>query len=152
MVEQISMDSILLDLLKNYPGLKVMDTWGETTLFDNPDHLLKRGIYFCTLKNHDGANDKASHLYRADVFRLNFGLSTKTFTSLFHAIPKRPGKGGVIEGNYDFQCLDTLTPHPIYGWMSWVSILNPSPESLSNLKNLLDESYGLCLQKYQSHF
>ena len=118
-------------------------------MFHNPDDSLRRGIYFCTLKNKDGENDKASHLYRADAFRMNFGISKKTFASIFNTIPKRPVKVGVIEGDYDFQVYDILIPHPIYGWMAWVSILNPSRASLKNLKTLIDESYELCIQKYK---
>jgi hypothetical protein len=149
MIKNITIDFILNELLENYSGLKTIDAWGETSFFYNPNDSLKRGIYFCTLKNKDGENDKASHLYRADVFRMNFGISKKTFVSIFNTIPKRPVKGGVIEGDYDFQCLDILTPHPIYGWMAWVSILNPSKASLKNLKTLIDESYELCTQKYK---
>jgi hypothetical protein len=149
MIENITIDFILRDLLANYSGLKIIDAWGEVSLFYNPDDSLKRGIYFCTLKNKDGENDKASHLYRADVFRMNFGISKKTFVSIFNTIPKRPIKGGVIEGDYDFQSTDALTPHPIYGWMAWVSILNPSTTSFKDLKALIDESYALCIQKYK---
>ncbi|MDP2193846.1 MAG: DUF6194 family protein, partial [Alphaproteobacteria bacterium] len=100
-------------MIKNYSGLKMTHAWGETSLFYNPDNLLKRGVYFCTLKNKDGENDKASFLNRADVFRMNFGVSKKTFLSMFETLPKRPVKGGVIEGNYDFQKPDILTPHPV---------------------------------------
>jgi hypothetical protein len=140
---------ILQYLLQRYPELKIIDVWGETSLFYNPDDSLKRGIYFCTLKNKDGENDKISHLHRADVFRVNFGISKKTFVSIFNTIPKRPVKGGVIEGDYDFQAYDILTPHPIYGWMAWVSILNPSKKSLEIMQALIDESYRLCTQKYK---
>lgn len=149
MIENVTIDFVLSELLENYSGLKTIDAWGETSLFYNPDGLLKRGTYFCTLKNKDGANDKASNLDRADVFRMNFGISKKIFTSIFHTIPKRPVKGGVIEGDYDFQAFDILTPHPVYGWMAWVSILNPSKDSLKNLKILIDESYELCTKKYK---
>ena len=36
--------------------------------------ILKRGIYFCTIKEKDGDNDKASNLHRYAVFRVNFGI------------------------------------------------------------------------------
>lgn len=140
---------IIKYLILNYPGLKIIEAYGETNLFYNPHDLLKRGIYFCTLKNKDGENDKASHLYREDVFRMNFGLSKKKFLSIFNTIPKRPLKSGIIKGDYDFQSTDTLTPHPIYGWMAWVSILNPSKTSIKDLKPLIDESYEICIEKYK---
>jgi len=145
----LTLDFVLSYLLKNYSGLKVINAWGETSLFYNPDSLLKRGVYFCTLKDKDGENDKASNLNRADVFRMNFGISKKTFLGIFKTIPKRPVKGAVIEGLYDFQACDTLTPHPVYGWMAWVSILNPSKSSLEDLQILIEESYKICIEKYE---
>ncbi|WP_343035315.1 DUF6194 family protein [Parasulfitobacter algicola] len=46
------------------------------------------------------------------------------YLELFGPPTPRLGKGGVIEGNWHFTAKNTLTPHPIYGWMSWFSILN----------------------------
>lgn len=44
--------------------------------------------------------------------------------------------------------LNTFLPHPVYGWMSWVCILNPNEEQFRRLFPLLDESYRLVVQKY----
>ena len=135
-------------LMTTFPGLVIIDAWGEKSFFYNPEGLLKRGIYFCTIKEKDGDNDKASGLGRAGVFRLNFGISKITFSNLFGALPGRPSKGGAIDGLYDFTALDVLTPHPVYGWMVWVSILNPSLASWPSIELLMAESYTLALQKY----
>jgi hypothetical protein len=144
----MSTDDISVYLMQTFPGLNVVDAWGEKSFFYNPEGLLKRGIYFCTIKEKDGANDKASNLTRTNFFRVNFGISKETFVGLFHTVPKRPAQGGVIIGSYDFTALDILTPHPVYGWMAWVSILNPSQDSLSSLQDLLVESYQLACKKY----
>ncbi len=146
----LTADSISTYLQSNFQGLNIINTWGEKAFFYNPANLLKRGLYFCTLKEKDGNNDKASNLNRAGIFRINFGLPKKTFLNTFQILPKRPAKGTIIEGPYDFTQLDTLTPHPVYGWMSWVSILNPSATAWPQLEALLTESYQLCLQKYDA--
>jgi hypothetical protein len=149
MNKNITIDTTLNYLLENYTGLNVIEAWGETSLFYNPNNLLKRGVYFCTLKNKDGENDQASYLCREGIFRINFGISKKTFVNNFKTIPKRPVKGGVIDGDYNFQATDILTPHPVYGWMSWVSILNPSKKTLKVIEPLFNESYTLCIEKYK---
>jgi hypothetical protein len=136
-------------LISNFTGLNVVNAWGEKSFFYNPENLLKRGVYFCTIKEKDGANDRASDLDRPDVFRINFGILKTTFLKLFQIPPKRPIKGGIIEGPYDFRALDKLTPHPVYGWMSWVSILNPSKNSWGQVEELLKESYQLSIEKYK---
>ena len=61
MIKNITIDFILNELLKNYSGLKTIDAWGETSLFYNLNDSLKRGIYFCTLKNKDGENIIKKH-------------------------------------------------------------------------------------------
>jgi predicted DNA-binding protein (MmcQ/YjbR family) len=34
-------------------------------------------------------------------------------------------------------------------WMSWITILNPSQMSWTNLENLMDASYNLCIDQYR---
>jgi hypothetical protein len=135
-------------LLSTFEDLRLINSWGEISFFYNPNNIGPRGTYFCTIKEKNGENDKASALDRKDVFRFNFGVSKSTFLELFTVIPKRPPKGGVIEGSYDFTALDCLTPHPIYGWMYWVAITNPSKDSFQWLERLIFESYQLTKQKH----
>lgn len=131
---------------ERYSGIWAVDTWGEKSFFYNPDNLYPKGVYFCTIKEKDGQNDRASSLNREGVYRFNFGISKSSFVDLFFDIPSRPAKGGVIDGIYNFTTANNLSPHPIYGWMCWVSILNPS---LSKIEPLLDESYSLAIEKYK---
>ncbi len=135
-------------LLTKFEDLRVIDSWGETSFFYNPDNLGPRGTYFCTIKEKNGENDRASELDRKDVFRFNFGVSKSTFLELFTSIPKRPLKGQFIEGPYDFIELDSLTPHPVYGWMCWVAITNPSKDTFQKIEYLISESYQLAKQKH----
>lgn len=39
-------------------------------------------------------------------------------------------------------------PHPIYGWMSWVQILNPSESKLTDLFGLIAESHINAVNKF----
>ena len=133
-------------ILENFEEVHPLDIWGERSFFLNPGRQLKRGTYFATLKEKDGENDKASHLDRDGVFRLNMGVSKKRYLSLFSYLPKRPAKGRFIEGSYDFQKIDTILPHPVYGWMGWVCVLNPSFETFEDCKNLLDDAYNKALK------
>lgn len=113
----------------------------ERGFFYNPDGSLPRGIYFATIKEGDGPHDKASQLNRAGVYRLSVGLGKKAYEELFGRRPARPAKGNVIDSEVDFTTLDSLMPHPVYGWMGWVAINKPSKEQLDVVKQLLDISY-----------
>lgn len=121
-------------------GIVFSRNWGERALFYNPDHALKKGIYIATFKERDGPNDKASHLDRGNRFRLNIGLPKSAYFSLFGLPPFRPSAGNIVATGHDFTQTDVLTPHPVYGWMSWVAIINPSPERFDALRPHLDQS------------
>lgn len=131
-----------------FADIHIVTAWGETSFFYNPNRKLPRGIYFVTIKEKNGHNDRASNLDRSEVFRLNIGISKLTYRSLFGQQPSRPQAGGVIDTGHDFAALDQLFPHPVYGWMSWVAVLNPSATTFEDVKPLLSEAYGLAVAKF----
>ena len=135
-------------ILNNYQGVIVTNAYGERSFFYNPDNSLPKGIYFATIKESDGPNDKSSKLDRDGIFRLSLGVGKKNFQNLFGAIPARPLKGVIIDYDFDFSILGVLMPHPIYAWISWVAINNPTSANLETLKYLLDNSYQSVITKF----
>ena len=120
------------------PGVVPKAAWGETSYFYNPGLRFERGTYFATIKDHDGANDRASGLDRPGVWRLNMGVTKECYVALFGPPPPRPGKGMTVEGDWDFTALDRITPHPVYGWMGWVAVLNPSSATWNRCLPLIE--------------
>lgn len=159
-IKRIDMNlEVLIDtLMEKYPGLVKTSAWGETSLFYNPEGLLKRGVYCFTFKLKDGENDSASNLDREIVnYRMNFKLNKPHFLAYFEepALPKRPAKGEIIfleSGKaYDPTILNKLFPHPVYAWMSWVSIINPSSKTIKHFisDGLIDEPYQDAVMRYE---
>ncbi|NQY61397.1 DUF6194 family protein [Cognatishimia sp.] len=142
-------DSIIAHLLDRFEGTRVVEAWGERSIFYNPGLMLPRGVYFATVKEKDGENDKASNLDRPGVFRFNVGTTKPVFLERFGPPPARPGKGGVIDGPWDFTAADTLTPHPVYGWMSWVAVLNPSNETLASMSEIVEAAFGKAKMSFE---
>ena len=110
----MQVEDIVARITNEFEGLVPKSSWGDTSLFYNPGMALPNGIYFCTLKEKNGANDKASELDRDGVFRLSIGMAQKSYEKYFGSKPKRPPKGGIIDTGHDFTALDKLMPHPIY--------------------------------------
>jgi hypothetical protein len=135
-------------IVNEFDGVVPKASWGETSLFYNPGNLLPNGVYFCTIKEKDGDNDYASNLDRAGVYRLSIGISKESYESLFGVRPKRPGKGGVVDTGHDFTQCNVLMSHPIYGWMSWVKILNPSESRFKELFGLIAEAHEGAVIKF----
>lgn len=141
-------DEILKYCLENLDGTVLETGWGERGIFYNPDDKLKRGIYILTVKEKDGDNDKGSDLDREGIYRVNLGIRKSTFSEMFGSTPERPGKGCVVDMDYDFSSINTIIPHPVYAWMGWICVLNPSPKCFEELKPLIRESYEFAKEKY----
>jgi hypothetical protein len=87
---------------------------------------------FATIATTDEFDD-ASDLDRDDVFRLNVGVTGRTFDR--HVDP-------AVQPEYT--ALDRIVPHPVYAAQHWLSILNPSAASFETIvKPLLDEAHGI---------
>ena len=141
-------EEIVSHLTSRFDGLVEKSSWGETSLFYNPEEELPRGAYFCTIKDHDGANDKASALDREAVFRVSVGLPRELYEERFGPLPERPGKGGVVDTGNDFTAIDILTPHPVYAWMGWVQILSPTKNRFVELQPLFEAAYCHTVDKH----
>lgn len=137
----IEIETVHRFITQELEGVVPKDAWGETSYFYNPGRVFDRGTYFATIKQKDGENDRASNLDREGVWRLNMGVSKGAYFELFGPPPPRPGKGGIVDGGWDFTAKDQLTPHPIYGWMSWLSVLNPSNETWEKCRLLLSGAH-----------
>lgn len=127
--------------LNNLEGSIIVESWGESGIFYNPEHVLKRGVYILTIKEKDGANDRASKLTRKNVYRLNIGIRKPTFLKIFGFILERAKAGGVVAMDYDFVAINQIIPHPVYAWMGWISVLNPSSDTFEISKPFIQESY-----------
>ncbi|MCI9579342.1 MAG: hypothetical protein HFF98_10925 [Oscillibacter sp.] len=141
-------EEILQYCLENLEGTVRRESWGESGIFYNPGGVLKRGVYVLTVKEKDGANDRASRLDRPGVYRVNLGLRKETYVRRFGPLPARPPKGGTAAVEADFAARDRLIPHPVYAWMGWAAVLNPSAETFEAMKPLIQESYEYAREKF----
>ncbi len=124
-------------LVASFPDIGITDASGDSYFFTDPEKMFP----FATLVTSD-AHDQVSDLNRPGVYRLNIGVSKQTFSALFG--PDRAGAGG---GEYDFAALDRILPHPVYGKMYWVCVLNPSAGTFETVKGLLAEAYEAGMRK-----
>lgn len=144
----MTIEEIINIVQNNHSGVVKNTNWGEVGLFYNPEGTLKKGIYLLTFKERDGENDQSSQLNRGGLYRLNLGISQESFIKLFGRTFKRPKAGGVVLMDFDFSQIDTIMPHPVYGWMSWICVINPSQETFEQLQPLIAESYLQAIKKY----
>jgi Family of unknown function (DUF6194) len=136
--------SIIEYITGTFEGIDTFTQTGTTFFFYDPDHMFP----FATLVTNDD-HDTYSDLNRPSVFRLNIGISKQTFRSLFGTQRPPSDAGDAIESGYDFTALDQLMPHPVYGRMYWVCVLNPSDATFEEVvRPLLAEAYDRDVSKY----
>lgn len=120
-------ESITARITKRYDGVVVgeaMHAW----FFSLNDQGWPNFATIVTTDEHDDASD----LDRPGRFRLNIGVGRETFEHIAAANPSP-----------DPTADDRLFPHPVYGAQRWVSIVNPSAETLEAVVlPLLDEAHG----------
>ena len=143
-------------ITETFEGVDVVVDAGNSFFFYNPDSNVPpdHRFPFVTLVTSD-LYDQFSNLNRPSVFRLNIGISKQTFRSLFGDPARSSGRDSAAESgenlsDYDFTALDQVMPHPVYGRMLWVCVLNPGDETFeTKVQQLLAEAYELAVSKYK---
>lgn len=141
-------------ITETFEGVDIATDAGNSFFFYNPDISVPpdHRFPFVTLVTSD-LYDQFSNLNRPSVFRLNIGIGKQTFRSLFGESARSSGRdsaeaGGENANEYDFTALDQVMPHPVYGRMFWVCVLNPSKETFeTNVRPLLAEAYDLAVRR-----
>ncbi len=124
-------------IVTSFPDIGITDASGDSYFFTDPE----KKHPFATLITSD-AHDQVSDLNRPGVYRLNIGVSKQTFGNLFG-----PDRSDAGEVEYDFAAMDRIMPHPVYGKMYWVCVLNPNEGTFETVKVLLTEAYNAGMQK-----
>ena len=116
-------------ILERFPDTVVARAMGAT-FFSLDDSHWPNFATIVTTDEHD--EGEPSRLSRPGVFRLNIGVGKATFERLL-----------ATTTDADHAALDTILPHPVYAKQRWVSILNPSHQTVRDLvMPLLDEAHG----------
>jgi hypothetical protein len=129
--------SVIDYITQTFPSVETTENFGYTFFF----YRSERKFPFATLASSDNEYDSISHLDRPGVYRLNIGVSKKTFQSLF-------GQGEVDANNYDFTALDVIMPHPEYASYHFICVLSPGEATFEKVRLLLTEAYEMAAQRY----
>jgi hypothetical protein len=126
-------------IVETYPDTDVVVAGGGTFFSIDPE---KHWPNFATLVTTDEFDEgPIAQLSRPGVFRLNIGVTGKTFDRVL-------GDAAADGAQIDYAALDTPLPHPVYAKQHWLSVLNPSDETFERVvKPLLDEAHGILARR-----
>jgi Family of unknown function (DUF6194) len=125
--------------LTGFPGTLLVEAGGDLFAIHDPDGTYeqrpRQGWATVVTSNSDRS---ASVLDRPGVFRLNIGLPRDRFRELVDP---------AVE--HDPEALDVLMPHPIYGGLNWVCVLNPD-RTWPVAERLLAEAHAFAVRKHST--
>lgn len=126
-------------ILSTFPGVHVADDEENAFFFYDAENR----IPFATIVSSN-KYDAYSDLDRPGAYRLNIGIGKHTYREMF-PVDRIPTESG-----YDFKELDVILPHPEYGRMYWICVLNPSDHTFEKLRPLLAEAYKIAVRKFDA--
>lgn len=105
-------------------------TRGDTFLYYAPDGQMPQHTQpYATIVTKNYPDDEDSDLDRPGAFRVNIAVAKTIFCELIGYDPRETTDG--------YAASDTIVPHPVYGRLGWVAIVNPSPATQGAVRQLL---------------
>jgi hypothetical protein len=143
----MTVDELKQYLRDTFAGIRMDEAQGDTFVTYDPDGDLSadRWLPFVTIVTAD-TYETVSDLNHPDTYRLNIGLTKKTYTDLFGPAPTERDADGILATGHDHAARDHLMPHPVYASQHWVCVINPS--SLDPVRRLLAEAYDFAVRKH----
>ncbi len=134
----MDLDQLHRHIVDGFPGTDVLEANGDLFFVHDPHRDLppQRQQPWATIVTSDNPYDSTSHLDRPGVFRLSTGLPRATFRALFP-----------VDGEHDAAALDVVVPHPLYGALDWVCVLNPD-STWPAARGLLEQAHAYAVRKY----
>jgi hypothetical protein len=121
--------------LDQLPEVTSANNFGYILFFYGEDQMTP----FVSIAESDNDYDNVSNLTREGVFRLNLGISAKSYQLLFPNVP----------AEIDYRQLNVFMPHPHYSAQHFICILNPSGPELDRTMSFIQEAYEIAKSRYE---
>ena len=119
-------------------------SWGDAFCYYAPDGVVPRTQPFATIVTKDYPGDEGSRLDRPGAFRVNLAAGTEKFRRWTGRAPRDPGTSDV-----DPSTSDVVIPHPVYGTLGWLAVVDPGPRTEEVLRDLLRRAHSRARARYE---
>ena len=131
----------IVDLVRSFDGAVVLApdedsgvpeiAWGDFFFYYAPDgEVPPRGQPYATIITKDYPDDSESQLDPPGRWRLNIHVGPAKLREL------------VGPGPHDLSAADEFLPHPLYGALGWVAVVNPGEKTMAAASHLLRDAHA----------
>jgi hypothetical protein len=131
----------ILDTVRSFDGILVLApeagggfpeiAWGDFFFYYAPDGEVPQNVQpFATIVTKDYPDDTGSQLDAEDRWRVNIHVGRAMFRELTGQDPRSFSWS-------DYATADRVMPHPVYGALGWISVVNPGAQTMPTVMDLL---------------
>lgn len=118
--------------------------WGDSFFYYAPDQQVPQNVQpYGTIVTKDYPDDTASRLDEAGRWRVNIHVDRSTFVRLTGEAPRH------LARPRDFAAADRINPHPVYGALGWVAIVNPGTCTMTTAIELLRDAHQAARLRFE---
>ncbi|WP_200953308.1 DUF6194 family protein [Agromyces sp. Root81] len=143
----------IIEKVRTFDGVLVVEpapgsglpelAWGDAFFYCAPDGRMPANVQpYGTIVTKDYPDDTASKL-GAGRWRVNVHVGRTTFVELTGEEPRR------LSRSRDFAAVDVVMPHPVYGELGWVAVVNPGAATLELVVRLLTEAHAAARARFE---
>ncbi len=117
--------------------------WGDAFFYYAPDGRIPHNVQpYGTIITKNYPDDDASDLDPPGRWRVNVHLDRATFRELTGEEPRDLG------GPHDYAATDSVMPHPVYGPLGWICVVNPAESTTDTVTHLLHTAHEAARARY----
>ncbi|NJQ01189.1 DUF6194 family protein [Streptomyces zingiberis] len=118
--------------------------WGDVFFYVAPDGRIPANAQpYATVTTKDYPDDTESGLCPAGRWRVNVHVDRAVFRELVGEEPRG------LSRPYDHAATDRVMPHPVYGALGWVAIVNPGERTAGTVERLLREAHDAARARFE---
>ncbi|GFH34470.1 DUF6194 family protein [Streptomyces pacificus] len=118
--------------------------WGDAFCYYAPDGQLPRNVQpYATAVTRNQPGDTASDLDPPHRWRVNVRVDRAVFEELTGEEPRNPGRPR------DYAATDRVMPHPVYGALGWISVVNPGAGTRDTVLRLLRDAHEAARARFE---
>ncbi|MCJ0892511.1 DUF6194 family protein [Rhodococcus sp. ARC_M5] len=117
--------------------------WGDVFFYYSPDGTIPTTQPFATIVTKNYPGDELSQLHRANAFRVNVVAGKQEFEEILGTVPRDAAHAPQADTD------DVMAAHPQYGTAGWLSVVNPSSRTETQIRALLESAYDVAKSRYE---